>query len=226
MLVGTQERKRRNSTKVNLVISVAFHALIMGALLYFAAREGGFGKKISKIAIEMVKEKPKEPEKPKPVEKKATADAPKENVPKVVQTAKLETPKETAPPPSSAAPPSVAPPAAELPAFEFDGGRTVVSSADPVQLYRDLLRNSLQYNWERPKDIDDHTNVAEVEVAVNKAGEITNPVWKKTSGQKKWDDSVRLAIASTKKVGRPPPTNFPTRVVVRFDVEALAPVAQ
>jgi TonB family protein len=95
-----------------------------------------------------------------------------------------------------------------------------------VQLYRDLLRNSLQYNWERPKDIDDHTNVAEVEVAVNKAGEITNPVWKKTSGQKKWDDSVRLAIASTKKVGRPPPTNFPTRVVVRFDVEALAPVAQ
>jgi hypothetical protein len=211
---------------VNLVISVAFHALIMGALLYFAAREGVFGKKISKIAIEMVKEKPKEPEKPKPVEKKATADAPKENVPKVVQTAKLETPKETAPPPSSAAPPSVAPPAAELPAFEFDGGRTVVSSADPVQLYRDLLRNSLQYNWERPKDIDDHTNVAEVEVAVNKAGEITNPVWKKTSGQKKWDDSVRLAIASTKKVGRPPPTNFPTRVVVRFDVEALAPVAQ
>ena len=226
MLVGTQERKRRNSTKVNLVISVAFHALIMGALLYFAAREGVFGKKISKIAIEMVKEKPKEPEKPKPVEKTATADAPKENVPKVVQTAKLETPKETAPPPSSAAPPSVAPPAAELPAFEFDGGRTVVSSADPVQLYRDLLRNSLQYNWERPKDIDDHTNVAEVEVAVNKAGEITNPVWKKTSGQKKWDDSVRLAIASTKKVGRPPPTNFPTRVVVRFDVEALAPVAQ
>jgi hypothetical protein len=108
MLVGTQERKRRNSTKVNLVISVAFHALIMGALLYFAAREGVFGKKISKIAIEMVKEKPKEPEKPKPVEKKATADAPKENVPKVVQTAKLETPKETAPPPSSAPPPSVA----------------------------------------------------------------------------------------------------------------------
>ena len=74
--------------------------------------------------------------------------------------------------------------------------------------------------------MDDHTNVAEVEVAVNKAGEITSPVWKKTSGQKQWDDSVRLAIASTKKVSRPPPTNFPARVVIRFDVEALSPLGQ
>ena len=129
MLVGTQERKRRNSTKVNLVISVAFHALIMGALLYFAAREGVFGKKISKIAIEMVKEKPKEPEKPKPVEKKATADAPKENVPKVVQTAKLETPKETAPPPSSAAPPSSVDAAPVVTTFARPGAATARLSA-------------------------------------------------------------------------------------------------
>jgi hypothetical protein len=55
---------------------------------------------------------------------------------------------------------------------------------------------------------------------------ITQPVWKKTSGQRKWDESVRLAIASTERVSRPPPTNFPPRVLVRFDVEAMVPVAQ
>ena len=83
------------------------------------------------------------------------------------------------------------------------------SSSDPVKLYKGLLETSLRFNWDRPSGVDDHTNVAEVEVAVDKTGEITSPVWKKSSGQKQWDESVRLAIASTKKVIRPPPTNFP-----------------
>ena len=210
-----------------MAISLVFHGLIMGALLYFAAREGLLGKQIRKIAVEMVKEKPKEPVKPKEPEKPKT-DLAKPEVPKVAEAAKTEPPKETAPPPSAnlAAPPAVAPPVAELPAFEFEGGKTVVSSSDPVRLYKGLLESALKFNWERPKDIDDHANVAEVEVAVDKEGNITPSVWKKTSGQKKWDESVRLALASTKKVSHPPPTNFPSSVVVRFDVEALAPVGQ
>jgi TonB family protein len=95
-----------------------------------------------------------------------------------------------------------------------------------VQLYKGLLESTLRFNWDRPKDVDDHTNVAEVEVAVDQTGTITSPVWKKTSGHKQWDESVRAAIASTSKVSRPPPRNFPPRVVVRFDVETLAPLAQ
>jgi hypothetical protein len=226
MLVGTQKRKQRNSTKVNLIISAIFHGLIVGALLYFAARQGFLGKQMKKIAVEMVKEKPKEPVKPKEPEK-PKVDVAKVEAPKVAEVAKIEPPKETAPPPSSlVAPPSVAPPVADLPAFEFDGGKTVVTSSDPVQLYKGLLESSLRFNWERPKDADDHTNVVEVEVAVDRTGEISDPVWKKTSGQKQWDESVRLAIASTRKVSHPPPTNFPPRVVVRFDVEALVPVGQ
>jgi hypothetical protein len=225
MLVGTQQRKKRNSAKVNLFISLAFHGLIVGVLLYFAARQGFLGKQIKKIAVEMVKEKP--PEKPKEPEKPKVI-VPKMDVPKAAEVAKIEPPKETAPPPaaSAAAPPSVAPPVADLPSFTFEGGKPVVTSSDPVQLYKGLLESSLRFNWERPKDMDDHTNVAEVEVSVDKAGEISSPVWKKTSGQKQWDESVRLAIASTERVSRPPPSNFPPRVVVRFDVEALAPVGQ
>jgi hypothetical protein len=224
MLVGTQQRKPRNSTKVNLVISLLFHGLIVGALLFFAARQGLLGKQVKKIAVEMVREKPQE--KPKELAKPKMI-VPKVDVPKVAAVAKIEPPKETAPPPSaSAAPPAVAPPVADLPSFAFEGGKAVVTSSDPVKLYKGLLENALRFNWERPKDVDDHTNVAEVEVAVDNAGEITSPVWKKTSGQKQWDESVRLAIASVERVGRPPPSNFPPRVVVRFDVEALAPVAQ
>jgi outer membrane biosynthesis protein TonB len=227
MLVGTEKRKKPNSTKVNLVISLVFHGLIMAALLYFAAREGLLGKQIKKIAVEMVKEKPKEPVKPKEPEK-PKVEVPKVEAPKVAEAARPEPPKETAPPPpvSIAAPPAVAPPAAELPAFEFEGGKTVVSSSDPVQLYKGLLESSLRFNWERPKGLDDHTNVAEVEVAVDKEGNISNPDWKKKSGHKQWDESVRVAIASTKKVSHAPPTNFPSRVVIRFDVQALVPVAQ
>lgn len=225
MLVATGKRKKRNSPKVNLVISAVFHGLILGALLYFAAREGLLGKKIKSIAVEMVKEKP--PEKPKEIEKPKVArvDLPKVEAPKVPQVAKTEAPKESAPPPASVAP-AVAPPPAELPAFAFEGGKTVVTSSDPVQLYKGLLESTLQYNWERPKDIDDHTFLAEVEVSVDSAGEISGPVWKKSSGHKEWDDSVRLAIAGTARVSRPPPKNFPARVVVRFDVQPMAPVAQ
>jgi hypothetical protein len=226
MLVGTQQRKKRNSTRVNMLLAAVFHGLIVGVLLYFAAREGLLGKQIKKIAVEMVKEKPKPPEKPKEPEK-PKVDVAKVEAPKAAEVARIQPPKETAPPHSSiAAPPTVAPPVAELPAFEFEGGKTVVTSSDPAQLYKGLLEAALRFNWERPKDVDDHTNLAEVEVAVDSAGDITDPVWKKKSGQKPWDESVLLAIASTKKMNRPPPTNFPPRVVVRFDVEALVPVAQ
>jgi TonB family protein len=226
VLVGTQKRKTRNSAKVNLLISTIFHGLILSTLLYFAARQGLLGKQIKKIAIEMVKEKPppkpKEPEKPKVVK----IEPPKTEPVKTPEIAKVERPKEPAQaPPPGAAPPAVAPPAAELPAFSFEGGKTVVTSSDPVQLYKGLLENTLRYKWDRPKDQDDHTYVAEVEVAVDETGRITDPVWKKSSGHKQWDDTVRAAIAGADKVSRPPPKNFPSRVVVRFDVEALKPVA-
>jgi hypothetical protein len=227
MLVATQARKKRNSTKVNLVISLMFHGLILGALLYFAAREGLLGKQIRKIAVEMVKEKPKEVVKPKEPEK-PKVDVAKTEAPKAVEAPRAEAPKNLAPPPASTlvAPPAVAPPVAELPAFEFEGGKTVVSSSDPVQLYKGLMESSLRFNWDRPKDVDGHTFVDEVKIAVDKDGSLSNPVFQKKSGQKQWDESVRLAIANTKKVSRPPPTNFPSSVVIRFDEEPLVPAGQ
>ena len=66
MLPQSQPKKPKNSSKANLVISAVFHALLLGVMLYFAAREGLLGHKVKTIMTEMVKEKKPEPPKPKP----------------------------------------------------------------------------------------------------------------------------------------------------------------
>ncbi len=225
MLPQSQARKKRNSSKVNLMISFIFHALIVLTMFYFAARQGLLGKQLKKIAVEMVKEKP--PEKPKEPEK-PKVEPPKLETPKMVEPPKaMEEARAAAPPPSAVAPPAVAPPAAELPAFEFEGGKTVETSSDPVQLYKGYVEYALRSKWQRPDDIADDKYVAEVAVSVDRKGQISDPTWQKGSGDRRWDDSVRQALATVKHLDRPPPTNFPARVTVRFDVqEETAAISQ
>jgi TonB C terminal len=222
MMPQAPPRKKRNSSKVNLLISFTFHALIVLVLIYVAAREGFLGKQFQKISVEMVKEKP--PPKPKPPEK------PKVEPPKIVEKPKpVEQPKvveapKSAPPPSQ---PTVAPPAAELPSFTFSGGRTVESSSDPVQLYKGLLEYAFRSKWDRPQNMHDNNYVAEVKVKVGRYGRISDPVWLKGSGNTRWDDSVRQAVAKVTNMDSPPPTNFPPDVIIRFDVqEETEPVLQ
>ena len=214
MMPQAPPRKKRNSSRVNLFISFVFHATIVLALIYVAAREGFLGKQIQKISIEMIKEKP--PPKPKPPEK------PKVEPPKIVEKPKpVEPPKvaaepKTAPPPAQ---PTVAPPAAELPSFSFGGGRTVESSSDPVQLYRGLLEYAFRSKWNRPQNMHDDKYVAEVRVKVGRRGRISDPVWLKNSGNTRWDNSVRQAVAEVTNMDSVPPTNFPPDVIIRFDVQ-------
>ena len=215
MLPQSQPRKKRNSSKVNLMISLTFHAALVVVLFYLAAREGLLGKQLKKISIEMVKEKT--PEKPKEAEK-PKVEPPKVETPKVVAPKLAEAPRTSAPP--TVAPPIVAPAAAELPSFEFEGGKAVETSSDPVQLYKGAVEYALRSKWQRPEDEADVQYVAEVAVTVWKDGRISDPDWKKNSGDARWDDSVRRALAAVTGMERPPPTNFPARIVVRFDVEA------
>ncbi len=223
MLPHTQPHKKRNSSKVNLLISFIFHATLVLTLLYFAARQGLLGRQIQKISGEMIKEKP--PEKPKVVEK-PKVEPPKIEPPKVVAAPKVEPPKEAAAPPTMA-PPTVAPPAAELPSFAFDGGKEVVSSSNPVQLYKSAVEYALRSKWNRPDNLHDDDYVAEVKLSVRRDGELSDPVWEKESGNQVWDDSVRRAVATVTRMDRPPPTNFPPHIVVRFDVqEETEPILQ
>ncbi len=228
MLPQSQPEPPRNSSKVNLLISLVFHGALVLALVFFAAREGLLGKQLRKISVQMVKEKPpekpKEPEKPKPVE------PPKIETPKPAEVARAPKPEEARPaqlaPPPVAAPPAVAPPAADLPALDFDGGKTVQTSSDPVQLYKGGLEYALRAQWNRPSGVVDDDFVGEVEISVDPSGAISRPAWKKNSGDPRWDASVLAAIAAVKTIGRPPPKGFPPQIVVRFDVADTEPISQ
>jgi len=211
MIPNTQPRKVKNSSKVNLLISFIFHAVLVLALLYFAAREGLLGKKLEKISVQMVKEKP--PEKPK--------EPPKIEPPKI-ETPKIEPPKivESRPAaPPTVAPPTVAPPVAELPSFDFSGGKEVVSSSDPVQIYKGYMEYVLRSKWDKPDDMADDNYVVEISMSVGKDGQLGAPVVQKSSGNEKWDDSVKQVFNLVKNFDRPPPTNFPPVVTIRFDVQ-------
>jgi len=232
MLPQAPQPKANNSTRVNLLLSLFFHLLIVAVLVFFAARQGFLGEQLKKITIQMVQEKP--PEKPKEPEK-PKAEPPQPAPPKTIEapkvaTAQTEPPKEisAAPPPSIAiAPAAVAPPAADLPSFVFGGGQAVQTSSNPVQLYKGSVEHAFLSKWHRPGGMADDNYVAEVEVAVDQQGQISNPVWKKSSGDARWDDSVRQAVAETRKLDRPPPSEFPARFLVRFDVQdTIEPVLQ
>jgi hypothetical protein len=222
MLPQSKPRKVKNSSRVNLMISFGFHAVLVLVLFYFAAREGLLGKKLNKIAVQMIKEKP--PEKPKQPEP-PKIEPPKVEPPKIETPKIVEAPKVQAPP--VVAPPVVAPPNSELPSFEFGGGKAVETSSDPVQLYKGYLEYVLRQKWNRPDDEADDDFVAEVVVSVDRQGNIENPTWLKGSGDEKWDATVKQVFNAVKSFDRPPPTNFPPRVTIRFDVqEETEPVLQ
>ena len=147
--------------------------------MYFAARQGLLGKKLEKISVQLIKEKP--PEKPKPPEPKI--EPPKVEPPKVVETPKIAEPPKGGRAARRSRPPVVAPANNDLPSFDFGGGKTVETSSDPVQLYKGFIEYTLRSKWNRPEDLADDTFVAEVDVAVAKDGTLSDPQWKKGSGQ-------------------------------------------
>jgi outer membrane biosynthesis protein TonB len=71
--------------------------------------------------------------------------------------------------------------------------------------------------------LEDAKFVAEVELTIDKNGNIETYQWLKGSGNKRWDDSVKASLAVVKSINRPPPKGFPEKFVTRFDVEVLEP---
>jgi protein TonB len=217
-----EPRKKRNSSKTNLTISFIFHSLLIGTLIFFAAREGVFGKKLKQITVTMVpKAKPPEPPKEKPPEPKPqspkTAEPPKMAVapPKVEQQA-------APPPPDSGIPAPAAPPPVSLPSFSFsDGAKEVQTLSSPSDIYKAVVEHALLAHWNRPEDIADENFVAEVEVTLDSAGKILGYRWLSGSGNERWDNSVKAVLSQFKSINRPPPKGFPEKFTVRFDVESL-----
>lgn len=213
-----QQRKKRNSSKMNLIISAIFHGVIVAAVFYFAAKEGLLGKKLKQLTVTMEKVKKPEPPKQKPEQPKV--EPPKQEVAKAaVPQPKME-PVAT-PPPTGDTTPTVAPAATALPAFSFDeGARSVQSISGPNDIYKSLVEHTLRSYWNRPEDMQDDNFVAEVELTVDKSGYIENTRWLSGSGNTRWDNTVKEAVAQVKSISRPPPKGFPDHFTVRFDVES------
>jgi TonB family protein len=223
MTPQSQPPEDKNSSKVNLFISFIFHAALVLVVFYFAARQGFLGQEMQKITVQIIKENPPEQPKPPP---KPPEELPRPEPVKVAETPKpVEAPKTQAPP--AAALPTVAPPAADLPSFDFGGGKDVISSSDPVELYRSAIELAFRSKWNRPENVNDDDYAVEVQVSVQPDGQISNIRWEKGSGSSAWDDSVRRAIAAVKNMDSSPPTNFPPYVNIRFDVqEETQPLSQ
>jgi TonB family protein len=96
-----------------------------------------------------------------------------------------------------------------------------------VQLYKGYLEYALRQKWNRPDNVADDAYTAEVEISVDRDGRIGDVTWQKGSGDDKWDETVRQVFSIVTSIDRPPPTNFPPRVTIRFDVqEETEPVLQ
>lgn len=224
-------RRERRTSRWSVLISGVVHLVLIGILVFLAAREGMLGKQMKKIAVEIVhKEKPPEkpPEKPreKPPETKPSQEAVKAEAPKSVPAPPREAPKTAgaAPPPAATVAPAAAPPAVDVPAFDFEGGKAVETTSDPNVLYKGFVEYTLRAHWNRPEDIADSSYVAEVEVTVDREGRLLSTAWQKGSGDARWDNSVKKALADTGSIGRPPPKGFPEKVVVRFDVQVATEI--
>lgn len=221
-------RKDKRTSRLSVVISLVFHAIIIGTLVFIAAREGMLGKELKKIAVTMVpKEKPPE-EKPKekPPEPKPEIEEPKPDLPKPILAPRTEVAKPaTTPPPVATAAPAAAPAAMALPAFEFEGGKAVETTSDPNVIYKGFVEYTLRSRWIRPEGVADDNFVAEVEVALNRDGRIQGTTWQRGSGDVAWDNSVKQVLAETATIGRPPPKGFPEKVLVRFDVQVATEVS-
>ena len=213
-----QKRKKSNSSKVNLIISAVFHTILVGAIFYFAAKEGLLGKKLKELTVTMEKVKKPEPPKDKPEPPKV--DQPKEVAKVSVPQPRTET-AATPPPAASDAAPTVAPAAAVLPAFSFDeGARQVQSISSPNDIYKALVEHTLRSYWNRPEDMADDAFIANVELTIDKSGYVSDSRWINGSGNARWDTTVKQAVAQVKAITRPPPKGFPEKFVVRFDVES------
>jgi TonB family protein len=214
------ERKKRSSSKVNLVVSVVFHTLAIGAIIFFAAREGILGKKLKELTVTMVpKEKKPEPPKEKPPEPKIEPPKPAD-LPKPVMAAAPKPAPTTASAPTAA--PIAAPAPASLPSFDFsDGAKDVQTISDANGLYKALVEHALLSRWNRPDNMADDSFVAEVKLTVDSSGSVTGYSWVSGSGNPRWDNSVKDALAQTKRLSKAPPKGFPPSFNVRFDVESL-----
>ena len=93
------------------------------------------------------------------------------------------------------------------------------TETNPVLLYKGYIEYCLRSKWNRPDNLPDDAYAVEVAVNVDKQGNLSDPRWLKGSGDTRWDQSVKDVFKQVDHIDRSPPTNFPSQVTIRFDVQ-------
>lgn len=206
--------------KAGLWFSLVFHSAAIALLVWLAAREGFLGPPLNQITVNVVREPapvlPPAPDQPRIPPPEPAPPSPSKPAPLV---SAIASPDKITTLPAQPLPVIAAPAPVDLPSFAFeDGVKTVQITDDRAGGYRSFVEFSLRSRWNRPTGLADEHYVAEIEVAVNSAGVITDPLWKRKSGDARWDASVLDAIVQTRDLDQPPPPGFPSRLTIRFDV--------
>ena len=212
MLPGTEKRKPRNSSKVNLLISLTFHSLIVLAVLLFCRARGLAGQ-----AVEEDRRRDGQGEtagkaqgagetKGGPIAQGGTAQAGRG--PQAGRIAQDRRKLRRPPPPWPLRPPSLHPRPRRPPS---SSRRKAVVDASPTRwnFTKDRSELALRSSWDRPQDMDDQSFVAE---SGGRGGFLRanrrSRSGRKAPGNKRWDDSVRQAIAKTRSVSRAAASQF------------------
>lgn len=210
------KRREDNSAKVNLILALLFHAVLIFAGFFWAAREGAFGLRLQEITVAIVPPE-KEPE-PEPVKIPKPIEQPPEEA--KVQPVIPPPPQQTVSAPAPEPAVSMAPAPAVAPDFDFsDGAKQVITGTNAALIsFKSQAEYALRSNWDRPSDMDDLGYEAEVELTLDPSGRITNYRFVKKSGNERWDESVSAAISTTRALNIPQPKEFNGKCLMRFDV--------
>ena len=167
------------------------------------------GKKMKSIAVTMIsKSKPEEPAKPKVEQHRVEVPNPivPANQPKVQQNVQISSPPSTI---------SAAPAPVNLPLVSFsDGAKEVLTSNDPIQLYKAYIEFLIKGKWEIPANKSFETMV---DININERGEILKTEVASDNGDVEWTRSIKNAISNV-KLSRLPPKGFPLKFKIRFDM--------
>lgn len=194
--------------KRTFAVAGLLHALIIFPLIFFVSHEGMLGKKMQTLSVALVPKTKIEEPKPK-------AESPKMEVPKTAVP--IELPKPVAqsvatPPPSVAS--TVAPTAVDIPSFAFnDGAKDVISTSDPIELYKMYMQTYIKSQWSTPEGFD---KVTDVYISLDAEGNILSTTF--DQGNDKWDLSIASMFKRVKTFPKAPPKNFPLRFKIRFDM--------
>ena len=215
------QRQKHRQSRASIVVSILFHALVVGLVAYLAARQGILGTTVrDMVAVQVDEKKPEPPkpkEEPKPEPEKPNPD--QKPAPAVAQTpVPIATPTQALPP-TDAPPPVDAPAAADapemfIPSANGAGGGEVLT---PQEAYRRTIQSVFLSVWDKPAGMDDSSFSADVEMTLDPSGRIQQARFVRGSGDPKWDDTVKAALIKIKEIGTPPPDKFPANFSVRFD---------